>query len=108
MSENVFETKLCMLSDDNFASRNQESFEQALKVLAKYEKASGSEINYEKKTKWLFIGRLKGSRQSADNRMAKRKRTKDKNDLQDTTQKTKDRSTRAPLKPGVNLSDPEA
>ena len=32
--------------------------------------------------------------------MAKRKRTKDRNDLQGTTQKTKDRSTRDPLKRG--------
>jgi hypothetical protein len=35
-----------------------------------------------------------------DNTMAKRKRTKDRNDLQGTTQKTKDRSTRDPLKRG--------
>ena len=33
-----------------------------------------------------------------DNTMAKGKRTKDKNYLQGTTQKTEDRSTRAPLK----------
>jgi hypothetical protein len=38
--------------------------------------------------------------------MAKRKRTKYKNDLQGTTQKTKDLSTRAPLKPGVNSGEP--
>ena len=42
-----------------------------------------------------------------DNTMVKRKRTKEKNDLQGTTQKTKDRSTRDPLKPGVNSSEPE-
>jgi len=34
---------------------------QALKVLVKYENASGSKINYEK-TKGLFIGRLRGKR----------------------------------------------
>jgi len=38
------------------------------------------------------------------------KRKKDKrtnNDLQNTTQKTKDRATRTPLKPGMNSGAPE-
>jgi hypothetical protein len=42
--------------------------------------------------------------------MAKRKRQKDKrtnNDLQNITQKTKDRATRTPLKPGENSGAPE-
>jgi hypothetical protein len=42
--------------------------------------------------------------------MAKRKRQKDKgtnSDLQNITQKTKDRATRTPLRPGVNSGAPE-
>jgi hypothetical protein len=39
-------------------------------------------------------------RKRTDNTMAKRKRTN--NDLQNTTQKAKDRATRIKLKPGVN------
>jgi len=37
--------------------------------------------------------------------MAKGKRTN--NDLQNTTQKTKDRATHTPLKPGMNSCSPE-
>jgi hypothetical protein len=40
-----------------------------------------------------------------DNTMAKRKRTN--NDLQNTTQKTKDRVSRTPLKPVLNSGAPE-
>ena len=40
--------------------------------------------------------------------MAKRKKDKrTNNDLQNTAQKTKDRATRTPLKPGVNSHAPE-
>ena len=41
----------------------------------------------------------------SDNTMAKNKRTN--NDLQNTTQITKDIATRTPLKPGVNSGAPE-
>ena len=59
-SENVLESNICMYADDTqLFNRNEESVEQAFKVLVKYEKASGSKINYEK-TKGLFIGRLRG------------------------------------------------
>ena len=59
-SENVLESNMCMYADDTqLFNRNEESVEQAFKVLVKYEKASGSKINYEK-TKGLFIERLRG------------------------------------------------
>ena len=59
-SENVLESNICMYADDTqLFNRNEESVEQTFKVLVKYEKASGSKINYEK-TKGLFIGRLIG------------------------------------------------
>jgi hypothetical protein len=59
-SENVLEPNICMYADDTqLFKRNEESVEQTFKVLVKYEKASGSKINYEK-TKGLFIGRLIG------------------------------------------------
>ena len=50
-SENVLQSKR------NFFNKNEESVEQAFKVLVKYEKSSWSKINYEK-TKGLFIRRL--------------------------------------------------
>ena len=58
VNENVLESKICMFADDTqLFNINEESVEQAFKVLVKYEKASGSKINYEK-IKGLFIGRL--------------------------------------------------
>jgi hypothetical protein len=57
-SGNVLESKICMIADDTqHFNKNEESVEQAFKALVKYEKASGSKINYEK-TNGLFIGRL--------------------------------------------------
>jgi hypothetical protein len=57
-SENVLESNICMYADDTqLFNRNEESVEQAFKVLVKYEKSSWSKINYEK-TKGLFIRRL--------------------------------------------------
>ena len=44
-------------------------------------------------------------RRRTQHRMAKRKRIN--NDLQNSTQKTKDRATRTPLKQGVNSCAPE-
>jgi len=41
------------------------------------------------------------------NTISKRKGTKTNNDLQNITQKTKDRATRIPLKSGVNSGAPE-
>ena len=47
-------------------------------------------------------------RKKTDNTMAKRKKHKrTNNDLQNTTQKTKDRVTRTPLKTGMNSGAPE-
>ena len=58
----VKEAKICMLADDTqFVNKNEESVEQSFLILSKFEKASGSKINYEK-TNGLFIGRLKGKR----------------------------------------------
>jgi hypothetical protein len=49
------EAKICMLADDTqLLSKNEESVEQSFLILSKFEKASGSKINYEK-TKGLFI-----------------------------------------------------
>ena len=42
-------------------NKNEESVDQSFLILSKFEKASGSKINYEK-TKDLFIGRLRGKR----------------------------------------------
>jgi hypothetical protein len=42
-------------------NKNEESVGQSFLILSKFEKASGSKINYEK-TKGLFIGRLRGKR----------------------------------------------
>jgi hypothetical protein len=51
-----------MFADDTqLLSKNEESVEQSFLILSKFEKASGSKINYEK-TKGLFIGRLRGKR----------------------------------------------
>jgi hypothetical protein len=43
--------------DTQLFNKNEESVEQAFKVLIKYEKSSGSKFKYEK-TKGLFIRRL--------------------------------------------------
>ena len=57
-SGNVLESKICMIADDTqLFNKNEGSVEEAFKVLVKYEKASGSKINYEK-TNGLLIGRL--------------------------------------------------
>ena len=57
-SGNVLESKICMIADDTqLFNKNEGSVEEACKVLVKYEKASGSKINYEK-TNGLLIGRL--------------------------------------------------
>ena len=58
----VKEAKICMFADDTqLLNKNEESVEQSFLILSKFEKASGSKINYEK-TKGLFIGRLRGKR----------------------------------------------
>jgi hypothetical protein len=58
----VKEAKVCMFADDTqLLNKNEESVEQSFLILSKFEKASGSKINYEK-TKGLFIGRLRGKR----------------------------------------------
>jgi hypothetical protein len=51
----VKEAKICMFADDTqLLNKNEESVEQSFLILSKFEKASGSKINYEK-TKGLFI-----------------------------------------------------
>ena len=51
-----------MFADDTqLLNKNEESVEQSFLILSKFEKASGSKINY-KKTKGLFIGRLRVKR----------------------------------------------
>ena len=58
----VKEAKICMFADDTqLLNKNDESVEQSFLIFSKFEKASGSKINYEK-TKGLFIGRLRGKR----------------------------------------------
>ena len=58
----VKEAKICMFADDTqLLNKNEESVEQSFLILSKFEKASGSKINYEK-TKGSFIGRLRGKR----------------------------------------------
>ena len=58
----VKEAKICMFADDTqLLNKNEESVEQSFLIISKFEKASGSKINYEK-TKGLFIGRLRGKR----------------------------------------------
>ena len=60
--QSVKEAKICMFADDTkLLDKNEESVEQSFLLLSKFEKASGSKINYEK-TKGLFIGRLRGKR----------------------------------------------
>ena len=44
------------VDDTQLYNRNEESVEQAFKVLNKYEKASGSKINYEKTKGYLSGG----------------------------------------------------
>ena len=59
--QSVREAKICMFADDTqLLNKNEESVEQSFLILSKFEKASGSKINYEK-IKWLFIGRLRGN-----------------------------------------------
>ena len=56
-SKNVLESKICMFADDTqLFDNNEESVEQAFKVLVKYEKSSGSKINYEKTKGYLSGG----------------------------------------------------
>ena len=63
----IKEAKICMFADDTqLLNKNEESVEQSFLILSKFEKASGSKINYEK-TKGLFIGRLRGKRSRLTN-----------------------------------------
>ena len=49
------ETKLCMFADDTqLFNKNDESVKKYFDILTIYEKASGSEVNYEK-TKGMYI-----------------------------------------------------
>ena len=51
-----------MFADDTqLLNKNEESVEQSFLIHSKFEKASGSKINYEK-TNGLFIGRLREKR----------------------------------------------
>jgi len=52
---------VCLPMTHNVLTKMKNQLNQALKVLVKYENASGSKINYEK-TKGLFIGGLRGKR----------------------------------------------
>ena len=51
----VKEAKICMFADDTqLLSKNEESVEQSFLILSKFEKASGSKINYEKNERIIY------------------------------------------------------
>jgi hypothetical protein len=51
----VKEAKICMFADDTqLLNKNEESVEQSFLILSKFEKASGSKINYEKNKRIIY------------------------------------------------------